>query len=70
MQPDIDLDSKSPNLDGTVVEDNSTVDLNLCASAKKFRTANWSEADGSDLPTQGGFIVIDQIFYLNFYHQT
>ena len=59
MQSDIDLDSKSPNLDGTVVEDNSTLDLDLCASAKKFRTANWSEADGSDLPTQGGFILID-----------
>ena len=23
------------------------------------RTADWSEADGSDLPTQGGFILID-----------
>ena len=59
VQPDIDLDSKSPNLDGTLVEYNSTLDIALCASAKKFSTANWSEADASDFPTQGGFILID-----------
>ena len=59
VQPDIGLDSTSPNLDGTVVEDNSSLDLDLCASAKKIRTANWSEADCSDLTTQGGFILID-----------
>ena len=40
VQPGIDLDSKSSNLDGTVVEDNSTLDLGLCASAKKIKTAN------------------------------
>ena len=59
VQPDIGLDSTSPNLDGTVVEDNSSLDLDLCASAKKIKTANWSKADGSDLTTQGGFILID-----------
>ena len=53
MQPGIDLDSKSSNLDDTVVEDNSTLDLDLCASAKKIKTANLSEADGSDLSAQG-----------------
>ena len=66
VQPVIDLYSKSPNLDFTVVEDNSTLDLDLCTSAKNIRTANWSGAGGSDLTTQDGFILIDSAVLFEF----
>ena len=66
VQPDIDLESGSPILDGTADEDNSALDLDLCASAKKIRAANCSEVDQSDLTPQGGFILIDSAILFEF----
>ena len=58
VQPDTDLELKAPTLDSKIEDDNSAPDLDPCASAKKIKTASFSETDGFGLIVQSGFILI------------